>query len=143
MHRHRLESLIDGAFERRAEITAAQAQPELSDALQHVIDELNAGRLRVAEKIDGVWVTHQWIKKAVLLYFRTHDNHVMEGPGTSWFDKVPMRFEGFTDTQFREAGFRVVPPAVARVGAFIGRDVVLRSVFIGLSSGRTTFCGLL
>ena len=60
---------------------------------------LNAGSLRVAEKIDGTWVTHQWIKKAVLLYFRTHDNQVMAGPGTTWFDKVPMRFQDYTDAR--------------------------------------------
>src|SRR5437016_1099566 len=113
-----LESIIDAAFERRADITPTRIPPELGDALDHVIQGLNAGRLRVAEKIDGTWVTHQWIKKAVLLYFRTHDNEVMPSDGTAWFDKVPSRFAGYTEAQFREGGFRIVPPATARTGSF-------------------------
>ena len=94
--------MIDTAFERRAEINTSTASRELLDALDTVIGELNAGRLRVAEKIGGTWTTHQWIKKAVLLYFRTHDNQVIAGSGGStWFDKVPQRFEGYSDPQFR------------------------------------------
>jgi 2,3,4,5-tetrahydropyridine-2-carboxylate N-succinyltransferase len=129
-----LESTIDEAFERRAEITPGRVDGHLSSALEHVIQELNAGRLRVAEKIDGAWTTHQWIKKAVLLYFRTHDNHVMPGPGTAWFDKVPMRFENYSDARFRESGVRVVPPAVARTGAFIGRNVVLMPSYVNIGA---------
>ena len=78
---HSLEALIDSAFERRADITPSTAEPALLEALDQVIAGLNAGRLRVAEKLDGTWVTHQWIKKAVLLYFRTHDNQVMPERG--------------------------------------------------------------
>jgi len=129
-----LESIIDAAFERRAEITPSQVQPELADALNHVVQELNAGRLRVAEKVDGAWVTHQWIKKAVLLYFRTHDNQVMPGPGATWFDKVPLRFQNYTDAQFREGGFRIVPPAIARTGVFIGRNVVLMPSYVNIGA---------
>ena len=121
-----LEAVIDSAFERRSEITPATADAELRAALDDVIAGLNAGRLRVAEKRDEGWVTHQWIKKAVLLYFRTHDNQVMPSTAASpWFDKVPLRFNGYTDEQFRAGGFRVVPPATARLGTFIGRNVVL------------------
>jgi 2,3,4,5-tetrahydropyridine-2-carboxylate N-succinyltransferase len=99
-----------------------------------VIEGLNEGKLRVAEKIDGTWVTHQWVKKAVLLYFRTHDNHVMPGPGTSWFDKVPMRFQHFADAGFRAGGFRVVPPAVARTGTYIGRNVVMMPCYVNIGA---------
>src|SRR5687767_14393909 len=139
MSTHPLQSLIDAAFERRADITAGTAQRELLDALDAVILELNAGRLRVAEKIDGAWTTHQWIKKAVLLYFRTHDNAVMPagggvGGGAVWFDKVPLRFHGYTDAQFRAGGFRAVPTATVRTGTFIGRNVVLMPSYVNIGA---------
>jgi len=134
MHTNKLETLIDAAFERRAEINPGHVEPELTDALNHVLEELNRGHLRVAEKIDGAWMTHQWIKKAVLLSFRVHDNQVMESGRVRWFDKVPMRFEHYTDTQFREGGFRVVPPAVARTGSFIGRNVILMPSFVNIGA---------
>jgi 2,3,4,5-tetrahydropyridine-2-carboxylate N-succinyltransferase len=132
---HWLEPLIDTAFERRGEITPANVDPALSRALEEILRELNEGRLRVAEKRDGTWVTHQWIKKAVLLYFRSHDNHVVdEGGGGPWFDKVPLRFQGYTEGQFREGGFRVVPPATVRDGAFIGRNVVLMPSYVNIGA---------
>jgi 2,3,4,5-tetrahydropyridine-2-carboxylate N-succinyltransferase len=85
--------------------------------------------------VDGTWVTHQWIKKAVLLYFRTHDNQVISGAGgVNWFDKVPLRFDGYSDAQFREGGFRVVPPAVARAGSFIARNVVLMPSYVNIGA---------
>ena len=129
-----LTSVIEAAFERRAAISPSQVQPELIAALDQVIHGLNTGQLRVAEKSGGAWITHQWIKKAVLLYFRTHDNEVMPGSGTAWFDKVPLRFQGATDAQFRDGGFRVVPPAVARTGTFIGRNVVLMPSFVNIGA---------
>jgi 2,3,4,5-tetrahydropyridine-2-carboxylate N-succinyltransferase len=132
---HPLQALIDAAFERRSEITPASADPALSQALDQILHELNTGRLRVAEKRDGAWVTHQWIKKAVLLYFRVHDNRVMTtGGGDAWFDKVPLRFTGYTDAQFRDGGFRVVPPATVRAGAFIGRNVVLMPSYVNIGA---------
>jgi 2,3,4,5-tetrahydropyridine-2-carboxylate N-succinyltransferase len=134
METARLAAVIDSAFERRAEIAPSQVPTELATALDEVIEGLNEGRLRVAEKIDGTWVTHQWVKKAVLLHFRTHDNHVMPGPGTSWFDKVPMRFQHFTDADFRAGGFRVVPPAVARTGTYIGRNVVMMPCYVNIGA---------
>ncbi len=134
METPRLAAVIDSAFERRAEIAPSQVPTELAAALDEVIEGLNEGRLRVAEKIDGTWVTHQWVKKAVLLHFRTHDNHVMPGPGTSWFDKVPMRFQQFADADFRAGGFRVVPPAVARTGTYIGRNVVMMPCYVNIGA---------
>ena len=92
---HPLEALIDEAFERRTTISPGNVDSSLTSALDQILQDLNAGRLRVAEKQGDTWVTHQWIKKAVLLYFRTHDNQVMPtGAGDSWFDKVPLRFSG-------------------------------------------------
>jgi 2,3,4,5-tetrahydropyridine-2-carboxylate N-succinyltransferase len=130
----RLAALIDEAFERRADIAPDRADATLSRALDDVMAGLNAGTLRVAEKIDGAWQTHQWIKKAVLLYFRTHDNLVMEGVSGPGFDKVPPRFEGYADRDFRAGGYRVVPGAVARAGAFIGRNVILMPSFVNIGA---------
>jgi 2,3,4,5-tetrahydropyridine-2-carboxylate N-succinyltransferase len=129
-----LTSLIETAFDRRAEIGPDGVEPDLSRALDDVMAGLNAGSLRVAEKIDGTWHTHQWIKKAVLLYFRTHDNIVMPGATGPSFDKVPARFEGYTGSDFRAGGFRVVPGAVARGGAFIGRNVILMPSFVNIGA---------
>ena len=135
MSTDQLESLVNAAFERRADITPGTAQRELLETLDTIIGELNAGRLRVAEKIDGAWTTHQWIKKAVLLYFRTHDNALMPAGGDSaWFDKVPLRFQGYTEAQFREGGFRVVPTATVRTGAFIGRNVILMPSYVNIGA---------
>ncbi len=129
-----LESLIDAAFERRAELSPSAVPTDLSQALDRVIADLNAGRLRVAEKIDGRWTTHQWLKKAVLLYFRTHDNRVVGGGDLRYFDKVPSRFDGYTADQFREGGFRVVPSAVARAGTYIGPNVILMPSFVNIGA---------
>jgi 2,3,4,5-tetrahydropyridine-2-carboxylate N-succinyltransferase len=129
-----LESVIDAAFERRADITPGRVPAELAEALDHVIQGLNAGHLRVAEKVDGIWVTSQWLKKAVLLYFRTHDNQIVAGPGTAWFDKVPLRFQDYTPDRFRADGVRVVPMAVARTGSFIGRNVVMMPSFVNIGA---------
>jgi 2,3,4,5-tetrahydropyridine-2-carboxylate N-succinyltransferase len=132
---HPLEALVDEAFERRSDITPGSADPRLLKALDEILQELNAGRLRVAEKRGGAWITHQWIKKAVLLYFRTHDNQVIAGGGAAaWFDKVPLRFAGYSDAQFRDGGFRVVPPATVRTGAFIARNVVLMPSYVNIGA---------
>lgn len=130
-----LAAFIDAAYEQRAEITAANSDSDLSDALAQIIFALNRGSIRVAEKIDGTWVTHQWVKKAVLLYFRTRDNAVVNGAGgANWFDKVPLRFNGFTHSDFREGGYRVVPPATARTGTYIGRNVVLMPSYVNIGA---------
>jgi len=130
-----LAPVVDAWFERRAELSLTAVPADLASALDQVIAALNRGTLRVAEKIDGSWVTHQWVKKAVLLYFRTHDNHVVQaGGGVTWFDKVPLRFDGYTDADFREGGYRVVPPAVARAGSFIGRNVVLMPSYVNIGA---------
>jgi len=139
---HPLEALIDGAFENRASINPATADRALLDALDRIIGELNAGSLRVADKRDGAWVTQQWIKKAVLLYFRTHDNALMpdaDGSAphtivTRWWDKVPLKFAGYDPGQFREGGFRAVPPAIVRTGAYIGRNVVLMPSYVNIGA---------
>jgi 2,3,4,5-tetrahydropyridine-2-carboxylate N-succinyltransferase len=134
MPTHVLESLIDSAFEQRADIAPHRVPTDLSDALAEILAGLNAGRLRVAEKIDGTWVTHQWLKKAVLLYFRAHDNRVIDGGETKYFDKVPMRFAGYSDADFRQSGIRIVPPAVARTGSFIGKNVIMMPSYVNIGA---------
>ena len=134
MNTDTLASLIDAAFERRADLVPGRVDKDVAEAIDHVFAGLNAGTLRVAEKINGTWHTHQWIKKAVLLYFRTHDNQVMPGATGPSFDKVPTRFDGSTDADFRAGGYRVVPGAVARTGAFIGRNVILMPSFVNIGA---------
>ena len=134
MTAHTLESLIDSAFEQRADIAPSRVPKDLSDALADILDGLNTGRLRVAEKIDGAWTTHQWLKKAVLLYFRAHDNRVIDGGATKYFDKVPLRFAGYTEADFKQGGFRVVPSAMARTGTFIGKNVIMMPSYVNIGA---------
>src|SRR5687768_14224300 len=122
---------IDQAWEARAALNAGSAPPALREAVEEVIAGLDSGRLRVAEKAAGGWVTHQWIKKAVLLSFRLDDNRVMEGGATRYYDKVPSKFASF---DFAAGGFRVVPPAMARRGAHIARNVVLMPSFVNIGA---------
>src|SRR4026207_1841918 len=131
---HPLEPIIEQAFERRLELSPLTSEPLLAQALHEILLDLNAGRLRVAKKIDGAWVTHQWIKKAVLLYLRTHDNALIPGPATAWFVKVPTGADGYSDAQFRDAGIRVVPQAIARTGTFIGRNVILMPSYVNIGA---------
>ncbi|MCW5592001.1 MAG: 2,3,4,5-tetrahydropyridine-2,6-dicarboxylate N-succinyltransferase, partial [Burkholderiales bacterium] len=129
----KLQSIIDLAFEARANITAASA-PDVVAAVRDVLAELDAGRLRVAEKKDGEWITHQWVKKAVLLSFRLRDNEIMQGGYTHYFDKVDSKFAHFSQEDFAAGGYRVVPPAAARHGAFIARNVVLMPSYVNVGA---------
>ncbi len=129
-----LAAIIDAAWENRAEISPKQAPAELRDAVHQTIEGLDKGVLRVAEKRDGQWVTHQWIKKAVLLSFRLQDNARVPGAETNYYDKVPGKFADYNSNDFRTGGFRVVPPATARRGAFIGRNCVLMPSFVNIGA---------
>ncbi|MBL8528235.1 MAG: 2,3,4,5-tetrahydropyridine-2,6-dicarboxylate N-succinyltransferase [Burkholderiales bacterium] len=129
-----LQAAIEEAFERRASITPRIVDAKLKDAVEQVIGLLDEGRLRVAEKIEGRWVTHEWVKKAVLLSFRIDDNSVLKGGHTSYFDKVPSKFADYSSRDFRAGGFRIVPPATARRGAFIARNVVLMPSFVNIGA---------
>jgi 2,3,4,5-tetrahydropyridine-2-carboxylate N-succinyltransferase len=133
-----LSTTIDAAWEQRAELSPARASSEIRDAVAHVIDELDQGRLRVAEKSNGAWTTHQWIKKAVLLSFRLADNAPigLAGPQVPFrfYDKVPTKFARYDDAAFAQTGVRVVPPAVARRGAYIARNVVLMPSYVNIGA---------
>ena len=133
-----LQDTIESAWERRTELTPSTAPPALRDAVTATIRELDAGRLRVAEKRDGAWITHQWLKKAVLLAFRMSDSTAIgpAGPGAPFrfYDKLPTKFAQFDDAAFSKAGVRVVPPAVARLGAYIAPNVVLMPSYVNIGA---------
>jgi 2,3,4,5-tetrahydropyridine-2-carboxylate N-succinyltransferase len=129
-----LQNIIDLAWEGRASITAANS-PQVREAVEHVIADLNAGRLRVAERQGvGQWTVNQWVKKAVLLSFRLNDNHVMRAGDLSFFDKVDTKFTHVSDDAMRETGIRVVPPAVARRGSYLAKNVILMPSFVNIGA---------
>ena len=129
-----LQNTIDLAWENRASLSPASAPADVREAVSHVIAELDTGRVRVAEKLDGNWTVHQWVKKAVLLSFRLEDNAPVSGGGLQFYDKVPTKFAGFSAEDFARGGYRVVPPAVARRGSFIGRNVVLMPSYVNIGA---------
>ena len=133
-----LQATIDAAWERRTELSPQTAAAEVRDAVASAIAELDAGRLRVAEKADGKWITHQWLKKAVLLSFRLADNVAigLAAPNAPFrfYDKIPTKFARFEDADFAATGVRVVPPAVARRGAYIARNVVLMPSYVNIGA---------
>ena len=131
-----LKSIIENAFEIRAEINPKNASKEIKDTVDEVLNGLNNGSLRVATRIKDSqeWETHQWIKKAVLLSFRLHDNEVMKSGYTNYFDKVNSKFANFTDEDFKAGGYRVVPNAIARRGSFIGKNVVLMPSYVNIGA---------
>jgi 2,3,4,5-tetrahydropyridine-2-carboxylate N-succinyltransferase len=125
------QKAIEEAWEKRTSLSSSNAPRELRAAVEEVIAGLDSGSLRVAEKSGGEWITHQWIKKAVLLSFRLEDNRVMAGGETRYYDKVASKFESF---DFGKGGFRVVPPATARRGAYIAKNVVLMPSFVNIGA---------
>ena len=131
-----LQKIIDQAWEDRANLKPGSAPARIGEAVNHVIAELDAGTLRVASRIAGTqqWETHQWIKKAVLLSFRLEDNALMENGPMRYFDKVPTKFVNYDTHKFQTGGFRVVPPAVARRGCFIGKNAVLMPSYVNIGA---------
>jgi 2,3,4,5-tetrahydropyridine-2-carboxylate N-succinyltransferase len=130
-----LKTLIDDAFERRADLGADEIQSSVRPAVARVIDGLESGVFRVAEPGDaGNWKTKEWLKKAVLLYFRINDMAVIDADPAPFWDKVESRFAGFDEARFRAAGVRVVPGAVARRGTYFGKDVVLMPSFVNIGA---------
>ncbi len=130
-----LARIIDDAWENRSHI-GVQTQGAVRDAVETALTMLDQGQARVAEKLDGAWVVHQWLKKAVLLSFRLTPNSRMSGSsnGGAWWDKVPSKFEGMSDADFERAGFRAVPNAVVRRSAYIAPNVVLMPSFVNVGA---------
>jgi 2,3,4,5-tetrahydropyridine-2,6-dicarboxylate N-succinyltransferase len=130
-----IQTIIENAWESRASLSARSAPAELREAVESVLSDLDSGRRRVAEKSGDSWVVHQWIKMAVLLSFRLRDNIVMPGGGPlRFYDKVDSKFGALDEAQFAESGVRVVPPAFARRGAYIARNVVLMPSFVNIGA---------
>ena len=127
-----IETIIVEAFEKRADITPRNVNTNIKDAVLKAIDMLDQGAARVAEKKGGQWQVNEWLKKAVLLYFRIEDNKFIKGGYTNYFDKVPSKFADYNSRSFHEGGFRVVPPAAVRFGSYIATSVVLMPSYINI-----------
>ena len=129
-----LATIIETAFDDRANFTAQTASPEIRAAVDEVIEALDNGSLRVAQKIDGEWIVHQWVKKAVLLSFKINDNKPMNTGELGFYDKVDTKFNGWTEADYKNSGVRVVPPAVARKGSFIAKNVILMPSYTNIGA---------
>jgi len=129
-----LQPTIESAFERRQSLSSASVDAQTRAAVEAVIAALDRGEARVAERVAGSWQVHEWLKKAVLLYFRTHDNGVMDAGYTRFFDKVPLKYAGSDAAQFAAGGVRVVPHAIVRHGAYIAPNVVLMPSFVNIGA---------
>ncbi|MFB0999591.1 MAG: 2,3,4,5-tetrahydropyridine-2,6-dicarboxylate N-succinyltransferase, partial [Colwellia sp.] len=129
-----LQSIIEQAFEDRMNITPKTVSAEVKQSVLDALAALNDGSARVAEKIAGEWVVHQWLKKAVLLSFRIWDNDVIDGAESTFFDKVPMKYTNYTQADFEADGVRVVPGASVRTGSFIGKNVVVMPSFVNIGA---------
>ncbi len=130
------QSIIEAAFEDRANINPANATSELKTHVESVLKDLDAGTLRVASRIGDTqtWETHQWLKKAVLLSFRLEDNKLLDDGVTKYFDKVPPKFADYSEADFKAGGFRVVPNAIVRRGSFIGKNAVLMPSYVNIGA---------
>lgn len=129
-----LQTIIENGFNERQHLTPAIASKELLDAVNEVIHGLDQGIYRVAEKINGEWFVHQWLKKAVLLSFRLFPNQVIDANFCQFYDKVPLKFSGYSDADFNQSGIRVVPHAVVRRGAYIGKNTVLMPSYVNIGA---------
>jgi 2,3,4,5-tetrahydropyridine-2-carboxylate N-succinyltransferase len=130
-----LQTLIDNAWEQRAELSPASAPKEIMDAVNHVIAQLNNGELRVATRQGvGEWTVHQWLKKAVLLSFRLNDNVPLHAGDLAFYDKVKTKFSHLSEAELKATGVRVVPPAVARRGSFIASGAILMPSYVNIGA---------
>ncbi len=130
-----LQTIIEAAWDNRAELSINNCSAEIRDAVNHTISELDAGRLRVATRESvGQWTVHQWVKKAVLLSFRLNDNVPVQAGDLQFYDKVPTKFAGMSEDELKATGVRVVPPAVARRGSFIAKGAILMPSYVNIGA---------
>lgn len=129
-----LQSIIEAAFEQRADITPHNVSKTVKDTVAETLNQLDAGQLRVAEKQNDRWQVNEWVKKAVLLSFRIRDNEISSDGVNQYFDKVPTKFGAWSEQQFNQAGFRVAPGAIARRGSFVGKNAVLMPSYINVGA---------
>lgn len=131
---HPLQSIIEAGFDDRAKLSPQNVPADIKNAVSEIIDQLDSGKLRIAEKINGQWQVNEWLKKAVLLYFRIHDNEVMRSGMTQYFDKVPLKYNHLSHEEFVSGGVRIVPPATARRGAFIASGTILMPSYVNIGA---------
>src|SRR6516164_1021111 len=129
-----LRTRIEDAYERRASLSAGQAPAELDAALAECLELLDRGVLRVAEPSARGWVVNEWLKKAVLLTFRTRENRLVEGGFTRFYDKLPLKYSAASEAELRAGGVRIVPHAVVRRGAYLAPDVVLMPSYVNIGA---------
>ncbi len=129
-----LQSIIETAFEERMSITPNSVSTEVKNAVLDALEMLNNGSARVAEKVAGEWVVHQWLKKAVLLSFRIWDNEVVDGGESKYFDKVPLKYNDYSQEMFEADGVRIVPPATVRTGSYVGKNVVVMPSYVNIGA---------
>jgi len=129
-----IQTIIEAAYENRAHLSPGKTDYEIREAVEETIAKLDSGQLRVAEKIEGKWQTHQWIKKAVLLSFRLYDNQLMEAGCLRFYDKVPLKFQTLSQAEMSALGVRVVPSAIVRQGAYIAPNCVLMPSYVNLGA---------
>ena len=130
-----LRFMIDSAWERRTALTPDEVEGSTRPVVERVLAGLESGEFRVAEPDGkGGWTVNEWLKKAVLLYFRVQDMHLLDAQPAPYWDKIPMRFAGFGEAQFRKLGVRVLPGAIVRRGTYLGRDVVLTPSFVNIGA---------
>jgi 2,3,4,5-tetrahydropyridine-2-carboxylate N-succinyltransferase len=129
-----LEGFINEKFDMRAEIKPGKGSTELKNAIKNIIQKLDGGQLRIAEKVNDKWIVNQWLKKAVLLSFILDENIVIQGNHANYFDKIPNKFCDYSKANFIETGARVVPTAIVRKGSFIGQNVVLMPSFVNIGA---------
>lgn len=129
-----LKNLIEHEFEQRQNITPETASTQLAHAVEEVIAGLDSGHFRVAEKIDNEWIVHEWIKKAVLLSFRIYPNQIMDAGVCQYYDKLPLKFVDKQPAEFIEMGVRVVPHAIVRRGAFVGKNTILMPSYVNIGA---------
>jgi len=129
-----LSAIIEEAFEQRDQLSATTTPPNIGNAIQQTIDLLDQGKIRVTEKKANTWTVNQWVKKAVLLMFKTQDNTLLSAGFTQFFDKVPLKFAEHTQQSFTESGVRVVPPATVRKGAYLAPNTVLMPSYVNIGA---------
>jgi 2,3,4,5-tetrahydropyridine-2-carboxylate N-succinyltransferase len=129
-----IKHIIEQAFENRAEIQPKNVSHEVRQSVMETIERLDNGSLRVAEKKEGRWIVNEWVKKAVLLFFRIEDNSLMDGGYTNFFDKVPSKFIKYNNAEFRDGGMRVVPPAAVRYGSYVAPGTILMPSFVNIGA---------
>jgi 2,3,4,5-tetrahydropyridine-2-carboxylate N-succinyltransferase len=129
-----MQTMIEHAYEERSSLTPKTTPPELLAAITDIISQIDSGKARIAEKINGKWITNEWLKKAVLLYFRTHENQIVQAQYTQFFDKVPLKYTNLTHDEFNNTGVRVVPDAIIRKGAYIAPNTILMPSFVNIGA---------